>query len=516
MTFLGANCTCITPNGEEALCVPIEDCHLINLAVATGNVKAIEFSKMSECNLGGRKLVCCGTTGYPRNFDLVINPKNVLAFKPCVTPNGEQGSCVHTDSCHIIVDAVATGNLNAINFAKKSKCDSEDNMVCCGTTGYPRNFDVVINPKKVLIFSRFNTFEETNSIRNKDKNVANHEEEVAIKVIAEIFNEEKTIEQHLNILKENNTNSSCLTPNGEQAICVPAELCHVIVKAVAIGTTKALSFAKKSICPGGKNMICCGTTGYPRDFDIVINPQKVLLASKYLGLKELDILDNDSNFEIAPPKINDQDIDYLGIECITPNKELATCVPMESCHLMMLAVATGDQGAIEFARKSECASKKQKLICCGTTGYPRNFDIILNPKMWLLLKKYKQVKVVEDTSPKEETFPKEEKVQVVEPSSDGELQMGSTCFTPNGEKAKCIPIASCTLISTAISTGNETALAFAKESRCKSKEKDLVCCGTTGYSRPFHLKQNVFDFRFGGDFKSSLHVNSSSSNFTKS
>lgn len=57
---------CITPNGENALCIPINNCEVIKQALLSLEENAIEFSRKSQCgfnNVG--PLVCCGLVSKP-------------------------------------------------------------------------------------------------------------------------------------------------------------------------------------------------------------------------------------------------------------------------------------------------------------------------------------------------------------------------------------------------------------------------------------------------------------------
>lgn len=52
-------------------------------------------------------------------------------------------------------------------------------------------------------------------------------------------------------------------------------------------------------------------------------------------------------------------------------------------------------------------------------------------------------------------------------------------MTPNGEKAKCIPIDSCDVIKRSITYLDSDAIEFARQSHCGSeKNTHFVCCGT--------------------------------------
>ncbi|KAF2896092.1 hypothetical protein ILUMI_10090 [Ignelater luminosus] len=56
--------------------------------------------------------------------------------KPCVTPNGENATCIPIDSCPVIKRALAYLNPEAVEFAQKSQCGYDDGpLVCCGSVG---------------------------------------------------------------------------------------------------------------------------------------------------------------------------------------------------------------------------------------------------------------------------------------------------------------------------------------------------------------------------------------------
>lgn len=54
---------CITPNEEEATCMPISGCDIIREALKSRIVGAAEFARKSQCGrIGHQPLVCCGTS----------------------------------------------------------------------------------------------------------------------------------------------------------------------------------------------------------------------------------------------------------------------------------------------------------------------------------------------------------------------------------------------------------------------------------------------------------------------
>ncbi|XP_031333000.1 phenoloxidase-activating factor 1-like [Photinus pyralis] len=57
------NEVCVTPNGEQAKCIPINSCHVIRQAIAYLNPEAIEFAQASQCGYENGPLVCCGSSG---------------------------------------------------------------------------------------------------------------------------------------------------------------------------------------------------------------------------------------------------------------------------------------------------------------------------------------------------------------------------------------------------------------------------------------------------------------------
>ncbi|KAF2902218.1 hypothetical protein ILUMI_03968 [Ignelater luminosus] len=61
----------------------------------------------------------------------------------------------------------------------------------------------------------------------------------------------------------------------------------------------------------------------------------------------------------------------LNSNCITPNKENATCMPITHCEVIFSAVNTKNAAAVAFARDSYCGKVGRViLVCCGSTAYP--------------------------------------------------------------------------------------------------------------------------------------------------
>lgn len=60
-----------------------------------------------------------------------------------------------------------------------------------------------------------------------------------------------------------------------------------------------------------------------------------------------------------------------GSSCTTPNQESATCTALNECSPIKDAILTHNQTAIEFAKQSQCGYDTVPLVCCGTTGYPK-------------------------------------------------------------------------------------------------------------------------------------------------
>lgn len=57
-------------------------------------------------------------------------------------------------------------------------------------------------------------------------------------------------------------------------------------------------------------------------------------------------------------------------DCLTPNQESARCIPITSCKIIVEAVQTRNQTAVNFARDSQCGfDGKIPLVCCGSTAY---------------------------------------------------------------------------------------------------------------------------------------------------
>lgn len=54
-----------------------------------------------------------------------------------------------------------------------------------------------------------------------------------------------------------------------------------------------------------------------------------------------------------------------GDRCITPNGELATCVPVHSCAHILESLLSLSLEALDFAKESQCRSDNETLICCG-------------------------------------------------------------------------------------------------------------------------------------------------------
>jgi len=56
-------------------------------------------------------------------------------------------------------------------------------------------------------------------------------------------------------------------------------------------------------------------------------------------------------------------------KCLTPNHQEAECVPIYSCQILMDALKTKQNEAIEFVRKSKCEGRESdRMVCCGSTS----------------------------------------------------------------------------------------------------------------------------------------------------
>ncbi|KAF2896429.1 hypothetical protein ILUMI_09745 [Ignelater luminosus] len=55
--------SCVTPNEENATCIPISSCDVIKRAIRYFDKDAIKFAQESQCGYEKEPLVCCGSTG---------------------------------------------------------------------------------------------------------------------------------------------------------------------------------------------------------------------------------------------------------------------------------------------------------------------------------------------------------------------------------------------------------------------------------------------------------------------
>lgn len=61
--FTNRNSPCITPNGENARCIPVHNCPVVLNALQSGNNEGVNFAQKSQCGYDSVPLVCCGTKG---------------------------------------------------------------------------------------------------------------------------------------------------------------------------------------------------------------------------------------------------------------------------------------------------------------------------------------------------------------------------------------------------------------------------------------------------------------------
>ncbi|KAK4881496.1 hypothetical protein RN001_004815 [Aquatica leii] len=67
---------CVTPNGENAKCVPISSCAVIRQALIYLSPDVIEFAKQSQCDYKKEPWVCCGSSG--RKVISTTTAKNII------------------------------------------------------------------------------------------------------------------------------------------------------------------------------------------------------------------------------------------------------------------------------------------------------------------------------------------------------------------------------------------------------------------------------------------------------
>ncbi|XP_031332990.1 phenoloxidase-activating factor 1-like isoform X2 [Photinus pyralis] len=145
--YSSRNASCLTPNKENARCIPVKSCIVIIHAIQTGESNAIKFAQQSQCGYDSEPLVCCGTKGVPevqkKEHHILENRAHSVIGRnsPCTTPNRENGRCIAVRSCPVILTAIQSGT-EGVTFAQKSQCgyDSEA-LVCCGSMG-PQSVDI--------------------------------------------------------------------------------------------------------------------------------------------------------------------------------------------------------------------------------------------------------------------------------------------------------------------------------------------------------------------------------------
>ncbi|KAF2896084.1 hypothetical protein ILUMI_10082 [Ignelater luminosus] len=77
--------SCVTPNGEAAKCIPIDDCKVIKQAITYLEEDAIAFARKSQCGFNNVPLVCCGTTGRLTTTTPEFNFEEVTS-SPAILP----------------------------------------------------------------------------------------------------------------------------------------------------------------------------------------------------------------------------------------------------------------------------------------------------------------------------------------------------------------------------------------------------------------------------------------------
>ncbi|KAF2899036.1 hypothetical protein ILUMI_07139 [Ignelater luminosus] len=74
---------CVTPNGENALCIPINNCKVIKQALIFLEQDVIEFARKSRCGFeDDGPLVCCGSVGKPTTPSTVIDHTKKPTLRP--------------------------------------------------------------------------------------------------------------------------------------------------------------------------------------------------------------------------------------------------------------------------------------------------------------------------------------------------------------------------------------------------------------------------------------------------
>ncbi|KAF5298248.1 hypothetical protein FQR65_LT09759 [Abscondita terminalis] len=383
---------------------------------------------------------------------------------PCITPNKESATCTPVTSCNIIKDALTTQNETLIKFAQQSQCgyDTEP-LVCCGTLAHatePPYFSFFTKPPPTqkpfpgldvisgntlpnrticgieredqrligATFAAIDEFPWMALIRYRD----NENDDVGFKCGGTIINNRYVLTAAHCILTDPQPIKPIGVRLGEWRISTPEDC----IEHIAI--------------------LHCSDPVVDRKISQQI-PHPYF--NSRTGNNDIGLLRMDEDISYS---------DYIRPICLPP----INLPPPPIGSIMTVcgwgATEDGSQADIKskieipLVSNTECLKTVSSLtsitpnqVCAGGV---EGKDACKGDSGGPLMRTY-----VDDTTQWYQEEPIED------------------CETPNGEKAKCVPIKSCLVITQAIAYLNPDSIEFAKKSQCGyEKDGPWVCCGSSG------------------------------------
>ncbi|KAK5649790.1 hypothetical protein RI129_000819 [Pyrocoelia pectoralis] len=378
--------SCRTPNQENANCVPLSSCPVIDNAIKTRDRIATDFARESQCGYDNEPLVCCGSTARPSK-DRLTTHKLLPGIDVCGFEKGTNR--VYGGE---ITDKDELPWMTLLRYKNK---DGTDAGFKCGGT--------LINHRYVLtaahcLLININYGFDIDSVRLGEWRIST----------------EWDCEEHL-------VNPECTDP------VVDVQIAETIPHnnydrrtgkhdIALVRLAKSVQFTEyiKPICiphptlpepPDGTDLLVAGwgQTENSSSSDYKLKALVPIVSRETCsarirqrgpitdvqicagGSQGKDSCFGDSGGPLLgqfPEIINDRRQFYQegvvawGVACVrgpscrTPNQENANCVPLSSCSVTDNAIKTRDRIATDFARLSQCGYESEPYVCCGSTARP--------------------------------------------------------------------------------------------------------------------------------------------------